>query len=84
MQHHHKTKILYAVGIGLLLSDLIPTPADAVYFKYQSENKDKLQSKAITPKQYWQRDALGYYGFNAVWWTSVLTASYFLGKDYYQ
>ena len=84
MHHNHKVKILYALGLGLLLSDLIPTPADAVYFNYQSINKDKLNNKQITPKQYWRRDALGYYGFNAVWWTTVLTASYFVGKDYIQ
>jgi uncharacterized membrane protein YkvI len=84
MESHHKTTILYALGTGLLLSDLIPTPADAVYFNYQRNNKQKVEEKTITPKQYWTRDAIGYYTFNAVWWTSVLGLSYFLGKDYYQ
>jgi uncharacterized membrane protein YkvI len=84
LTHEHKTTILYALGTGLLLSDLIPTPADAVYFNYQRNNKQKLEEKKINPKQYWTRDAIGYYGFNALWWTSVLGASYFLGKNYYQ
>ena len=84
MQAHHKTKLLYAIGAGLLLSDLIPTPADGVYFAYQQKNKQKLEEEKITPKQYWLKDALGYYGFNAVWWSSVLGISYVLGKDYYQ
>ena len=79
-----KTKLLYAVGLGLFLSDLIPTPADAVYFSYMRSNKEKLNEQKITPKQYWTRDALGYYGFNAIWWLGVLGASYALGKDYYQ
>jgi uncharacterized membrane protein YkvI len=84
MENHHKVKLLYAVGAGLLLSDLIPTPADGVYFNYQKNNKQKLEKEEITPKQYWIRDAVGYYGFNAIWWTSVLGASYLLGKDFIQ
>ena len=84
MENHHKVKLLYALGAGLLISDLIPTPADGLYFNYQRSNKQKLEKEEITPKQYWVRDAVGYYGFNAIWWTSVLGASYFLGKDFYQ
>ena len=84
MHNNHKTTILYALGIGLLASDLIPTPADAVYFNYQRNNKQKLEENAITPKQYWTKDAIGYYGFNALWWSSVLGISYFIGKDFTQ
>ena len=78
------TKILYAVGLGLFLSDLIPTPADAVYFNYVRENRLKLESKQITPKKYWTNEALAYYGLNAIWWASVIGASYALGKDFTQ
>lgn len=84
MHDNHKTNLLYALGFGLLLSDLIPTPADALYFYKQRKNKEKLESKEITPKQYWVRDAFGYYGFNALWWSAVLGATYVLGKDYKQ
>ena len=81
---HQKTKILYAVGLGLILSDIIPTPADVVYFKFQQKQKEKLNSGEITPKQYWTREALAYYGLNPLWWGAVLSASYFIGKDYTQ
>lgn len=84
MYNNHKTTILYAIGIGLLASDLIPTPADAFYFNYQRKNKQNLEEKIITPKQYWIKDAAGYYGFNALWWASVLGASYLIGKDFTQ
>ena len=84
LNHEQKTTLLYALGTGLLLSDLIPTPADAFYFNYQRNNKQRLEEQKITPKQYWTKDAIGYYGFNALWWSSVLGASYFLGKNYYQ
>ena len=84
MENNHKITVLYALGVGLLLSDLIPTPADAIYFNYQRNNKQKLEQALITPKQYWTRDAVGYYGFNAIWWTSVLGASFLIGKDFVQ
>lgn len=80
----NKTKVLYAVGLGLFLSDLIPTPADAVYFSQQRKLKQKLEESQITAKEYWIKDALGYYGYNALWWASVLGISYYLGKNYTQ
>jgi uncharacterized membrane protein YkvI len=79
-----KTQILYAVTLGLLLSDLIPTPGDAIYFYRQRINKQKLEQKQITPKKYWTVDALNYYGINATWWLSVMAATHFIGKDYHQ
>mgnify|MGYP006280113077 CR=1 FL=1 len=79
-----KTKALYAVGIGLILSDVIPTPADALYFYRQRINKKKLESGEITPKQYWTRDAFGYYLYNPLWWSIVLGATITLGKSYEQ
>jgi uncharacterized membrane protein YkvI len=80
----HKTKILYAVGIGLILSDIIPTPADAVYFRLEQKNKAKLQSGEITPKQYWTRDAVAYYALNPLWWSAVLGISLLAGKTFEQ
>ncbi len=73
----HGNAILYAGAIGLLLSDIIPTPADAVYFRLQEINKTKLENGEITPKQYWKRDALMYYGLNPLWWSIVLGALVF-------
>lgn len=64
--------VLYAGLIGLVLSDIIPTPADAVYFRMMEKNKQKLEAKEITPRQYWTRDALLYYGLNPLWWLLVL------------
>jgi uncharacterized membrane protein YkvI len=80
----HKVKVLYAVGLGLLLSDLIPTPADALYFYTQRVNKQKLERGQLSVKGYWTRDALAYYGYNAFWWGGVLLATHLIGKDYKQ
>ena len=78
----HGNAILYAGAIGLLISDVIPTPADALYFYLQRKNKDKLNKGEITPKKYWTRSALYYYGLNPIWWTIVLGAMYYTKGDY--
>jgi len=80
----NKTKLLYAVGIGLLASDLIPTPMDAVYFKLQRIHKEKLETGQMTPKEYWVKDAINYYGLNALWWGGVLLVSVSVGKNFTQ
>ena len=64
--------VLYAGLIGLLVSDIVPTPADAIYFRLMEKNKQLLEEKKISPKQYWTRDAAMYYGLNPLWWLLVL------------
>ncbi len=66
--------VLYAGLLGLLISDIVPTPADALYFRLMEKNKQKLENKEITPRQYWTRDAALYYGLNPLWWSIVLGA----------
>lgn len=80
----NKEYLLYAFALGLLISDLAPTPADPIYFSQQRKNKEKLERGELTPKQYWRKDAVNYYLFNAIWWSLVLLAVYFTGKDYTQ
>lgn len=78
----HGDAILYAGALGLLLSDVIPTPADSLYFNLMQKNKRKLEDGEITPKQYWTREAALYYGLNPLWWGLVLSALY-LTKGHY-
>lgn len=66
--------VLYAGLLGLLISDIVPTPADALYFRLMEKNKQKLDNQKITPRQYWTRDAILYYGLNPLWWSLVLGA----------
>jgi hypothetical protein len=73
--------VLYGTLIGMVLSDVIPTPADALYFRIMKRNKDKLDKGEITPKQYWTRDAIYYYGLNPLWWSLVLGAVVFTKGD---
>ena len=76
--------VLYAGALGLILSDVIPTPADALYFRLTAKNKAKLESGDITPKQYWTRDLILYYGLNPLWWTLVLGAMVATKGDFSQ
>ena len=80
----HGNAVLYAGALGLILSDVIPTPADAIYFSLQQKNKAKLEAKELTPKQYWSRDAIMYYGLNPLWWSLVFGAVYLTKGDYNQ
>lgn len=79
-----KEKLLLAVGVGLILSDIIPTPADALYLYQQRVDKNKLEKGELTPKQFWIRDVAGYYGYNTLWWALIVGASFAIGKNYTQ
>lgn len=62
---------LYIAGLAFILADVLPTPADAMYFNAQRKLRLELEAGKITPKQYWERDALYYYAFNVIWWLIV-------------
>ena len=79
-----ETNLIYAGIIGAALGDLIPTVADAFYFKNQRVIKQKLEKGEITPSQYWRKDAFAYYGYNFAWWMGVLGISFAAGKTFEQ
>lgn len=66
------TGAIYLSLIAAALGDFIPTPADAFYFNYQRKLKQKLEHNEISPKQYWTREALAYYGSNSIYWLAIL------------
>lgn len=68
----HGLAILYAALAGLVLSDIIPTPADALYFYLERNLRDKWKNNTITAKQYWTRQTLYYYILNPLWWILVV------------
>jgi hypothetical protein len=67
----YATGALYAGLLGLALSDLVPTPADALYFDRERRLRDKWKSGEIAPDDYWEKSASNYYLFNAAWWLLV-------------
>ena len=68
----HAKGVLYVGLIGLLLSDIIPTPADALYFNLERKLRDDWKVGKLTAKQYWARETAYYYGLNAIWWLLVI------------
>lgn len=70
-QSEHANAVLYAGLIGLILSDIIPTPADALYFKIEKNLRDKWKEGRIEPKDYWTKTAAAYYLLNPIWWSVV-------------
>ncbi len=68
----HATGALYIGLLGLLLSDIIPTPGDALYFSLERKLRDEWKAGSITAKQYWARETTYYYGLNAAWWLIVI------------
>lgn len=63
--------VLYAGLIGLVVSDLIPTPADAVVFTIEKKLRDRWKRGEISPAEYWRKKTLSYYLINPVWWAFV-------------
>jgi len=77
----HGNAIVYAGAIGLIFSDILPTPADAAYFYGERKLKEKQLKGEITSSQYCGYESALYYGLNPLWWTGVLglqTAAKFL------
>lgn len=76
------TGLLYAGMIGLVASDIIPTPGDALYFHYVKKWRDQWTNGKLTSKQYWLREAAGYYLFNSVYWLSIGLIVYSIPGDF--
>lgn len=68
----HGTALLYTGMLGLILSDIVPTAADALYFSWERKLRDKWKAGEITPQQYWQRETLMYYGLNPIYWALIM------------
>lgn len=68
----HGTAILYAAMLGLIVSDIMPTAADAVYFNWERKLRDKWKAGQITAKQYWWQETLIYYGLNPIYWVLIM------------
>jgi hypothetical protein len=70
-ESQYATGALYAGLVGLILSDLIPTPADALYFNRERVLRDKWKWGEIKPEAYWESSASNYYLLNVGWWILV-------------
>jgi uncharacterized membrane protein YkvI len=74
--------LIYTAVLSAMIANVMPTPADAIYFWRQSVDKEKLEKGEITPTQYWTRDVVGYYSYTALWYGLVLTIVASMGGTY--
>lgn len=74
----HATAALYVFIIGLALSDIIPTPGDALYFYLERNLRDQWKNGKITPQKYWELEALYYYSTNFLWWTIIFLVALYI------
>ncbi len=82
VQDGNGNAILYTALIAAIIANVTPTPADYFYFRAQQTDKEKLESGEITPKQYWTRDILGYYGYTAGYYLSIFLILQAFGGSY--
>ena len=71
-QVDNKTAVLYGALIGGIAGNLIPTAGDALYFYLSKKNRDAFAKGEMSATEYWSKEAIGYYTFNAISWALVL------------
>jgi hypothetical protein len=73
--------VLYAGAVGLILSDIIPTPANAIYYYTEKRLREKWKNGEITPEKYWKKTAMAHYLYSPMWWVLVLAVIYNVEGD---
>lgn len=76
-QGRHSNGVLYAGAVGIILSDIIPTPAEAVFYYREKNLREKWEEGKITPEQYFRGSYQSLHYSKSIWWIGVLGAMYF-------
>ena len=74
--------ILFTALMAAIVANVLPTPADALYFSAQQKDKERLENGLITPSQYWRRDMIGYYAYTGGYYLIIFLALQALGGTY--
>lgn len=80
-QGRHSDGVLYAGAVGIILSDIIPTPAEAVFYYREKVLRKKWEDGKITPQQYYRGSYQSLHLSKSIWWIGVLAAMYFRKGD---
>jgi hypothetical protein len=72
---------LYASLLGAIGGEILPTPSDGIDFWLERKWRIQLEKGEITPKQYWRRIEIKYYGLDALWWTIVFGTAILVKGD---
>ncbi len=78
-----KELIIITALIGAAIGDILPTPADGLYFFKQKQLNDQLAKGEITPRKYWIMDAVYYYSLNPLYWLILAFIVYAIKGDYH-
>lgn len=79
-----ETSVLYGALFGAVIGDLWPTPGDALMFYLTRKWRDQWTTGELTSKQFWAREAAGYYLLNSGWWALVGLVTYLTPGDYHK
>ena len=76
-QGRHSDGVLYAGAVGIILSDIIPTPAEAMFHYREKNLRKKWEDGKITPQQYYRGSYQSLHLSKSIWWIGILAAMYF-------
>ena len=76
-------KIILVALLAAAVGDILPTPADAVYFNRQQRLNEKFDKGEITAKQKWMWDVFYYYALNPLYWLLLAFIVYAIKGDYH-
>lgn len=76
-QGRHSDGVLYAGAVGIILSDFIPTPAEAAFYYREKNLREKWEAGNITSEKYYNGSYQSLHISKYIWWIGVLSAIYF-------
>lgn len=76
-QGRHSDGVLYAGAVGIILSNIIPTPAEAVFYYREKSLKKQLEEGKISPEAYYRGNYRSLHYSKSIWWIGILAAMYF-------
>lgn len=71
LKSEQSNAVLYAGLIGLIVSDIIPTPADIFSFYVDKKLRDRWKKGDISPEEYWRKKTMTYYLTKPIYWSLV-------------
>ena len=74
--------IIYTALIAAAAANLIPTPADSIYFMRQQKLKEQLEKGEISVEHYWYHDIGGYYLYTATYYGLIIATIAAIGGSY--
>lgn len=80
----HGEALITVALIAAAIGDLVPTPADALYFSLEKKIRDQWKNGTINTRQYWTKQALYYYTLNPLYWLSILGLVYLTKGNFNQ